>query len=1206
MRIGDILDAELEKGINEIVKLGDYDEKVVASEIGEYVVTPDIERHLSTVLQRLDRGMRERRESNVGFWVSGFYGSGKSSFVKVLSYAVEDPTLAGTSAKALMMARTSGSADLKKLFDGVSGRKPVVVRFDLQSDRDALKFENESFTEIADRALRRTLGYSASSRLAELEIRLEEEDKLADFKRLYETQYGPGTWERQKHKEEPGLDRASAILSQLEPKTYKTVDQWAMTEKASLLTAKTFPSRAARLVDRRMGKDRPLIFVADEVGHFVSRSSDRMQDVQGIVEALGMELRGRAWLFVTAQERLDTVWSATGKELSELPKIQDRYLFVDLAPKDIGEVTQRRLLRKKPAAEKDLKARFAACKESLRTQTELTGAAAFVTNPDLVKLTESNFLAYYPLLPYQVDLFLKIVSGIRDRGGVHRRIGGAARTLIRLVQDILTQNPDIRLADADVGRLATLDMVYDQQAANLPSERRTDIDTVIAAFKEDPLAIKVAKALCVLEYADQSAGVGSSAASDKARAVVPRTVENLAAVLHPGIEESSLAANIRDALARLEEKGRVRKTPQGYELLTPAAQKWEDERAKLRIERSDRLAHIRQTAKDVLDDISAYKHPRGRKFSIDWVFEGRPLIGGARDLKVEIRRPGAGQELADAVRDAEAATRRDKDALVWVFADWETIEDTAQELCMSERMVGLYSNQPATAFEQLLHVEQVRVGDLKRDLRQHIHSSVLNGMLVFGGVPYPGEGSTTLADRVRTAIQTITDALYTEYDAAAVGADDRTIRAVLESRFESLPDMLRGGPEGIALLVQEGGRWDIDRQGRLASHILAALGTQGKRAPELEQHFRRPPFGWQEDTIRLILAALFRGGVIKVTYKGRTLTTATEPSATEPFLGRSAFSSAFFARRGDRLSNKDLVAAARAVGRALRESVEADEGAIHRGVVDLYAQRRDGLVALAARLRVLSLPGADRVESAQETLRSLSTSAALEAADALSKTGEDLVDTLKWAEDATKALSDAGMARIREANDALATKVPGLESEGALTDKLRNSVDHLRGWLTSDTLLEHLPDVATETSALIRAYDDLYQRLIEERSRAYSDSLEIVRGTPSLDELARMASASAEQVLEPIARFAKPQSIPGARATLGELRAQIAAAPELTRTTIARIEELVAPTDAQPERISIHHFLGRTIDDADVLDERIDALRTACRSALKRGRIILE
>ena len=1209
MRIGHILDAELEKGINEIVKLGDHDEKVVAGEIGEYVVTPDIERHLTTVLQRLDRGVRERKESNVGFWVSGFYGSGKSSFVKVLSYALENPALAGTTAKALLLARTSGGADLQKYLDALAARKPVVVRFDLQSDRDSTKFENESFTEIADRALRRTLGYSASSRIAELEMRLEEEDKLAEFARLYDAQYGAGTWDRQKHKEEPGLDRASAIMFQLERATYETAEQWAATEKSSLLTAKTFSARAAQLVNRRRGKDCPIIFVADEVGHFVSRSSDRMQDVQGIVEALGMELRGRAWLFVTAQERLDTVWSATGKEQSELPKIQDRYFFVDLAPKDIGEVTQRRLLRKKPEGEKELKTRFAKCKEALRTHSELAGAAAFVTNPDLVKLTESNFLAYYPLLPYQVDLFLKIVSGIRDRGGVHRRTGGAARTLIRLVQDILTQNVDIRLADAEVGQLATLDMVYDQQVANLPSERRTDIDTVVAAFKDDGLAIKVAKALCVLEYADQSAGVGSSAVTDKSRAIVPRTVENVAAVLHPGIDAESLTEGVRAALGRLEEKGKVRKTPHGFELLTPAAQKWEDERAKLRIDRADRLAQVRQAAKEVLDDVSSFRHERGRKFSVEWLLDGRPLIGGARDLRIEIRRPEKGQEFDLAVRAAEAATRKDAEVLAWVFAGWDAIEDTADELCMSERMVGVYRDQAGTAFDRLLHDERVRVEDLKRQLRQRIQSAVIDGTLVFGGVPYTGvELGSTLADLGRRAIETITDALYTEYRAASIGADDRLIRAVLEgARFDALPEMLRGGPEGIALLVQDGGRWDIDRQGRLASHVLSALGTQGKRAPELEQHFRRIPFGWQEDTLRLLLAALFRGGVIKVTYKGRTLTTPTEPMGTEPFLTRSAFSSAFFARRGDRLSNKDLVAASRAIGRVLRESVEADEGAIHRGVAELYARRRDELVGLEARLRVLGLAGAERATRAQETLRSLGSSSALDAAESLSKTGDDLADDLKWAEDASKALSEVGTARVRDARDVLATKVPALETDGAMTDATRESAERLRGWLSSESVIEHLADIATETSTLARAHEALIDGLLEERARTYHEAVEAVRATQSFDELARRAAESADATLEPIARMTRPIDTGAPRPSLGELRAQIAASPALALAAIARVEELVAPAESPPERISVHRYLGRTIDDERTLDERVELLRDACRTALKRGvRIILE
>lgn len=184
--IGDIFDGDLERTINDIVKLGDGDERVVAVEIGEYEVTHDIEQRFASVLRQIATGMASGEEQKVGFWVSGFYGSGKSSFVKVLSYAVENKKLGGRPSSELFLERTGGGAELREALRAIVERRPAVVRFDLQGDRDLTSLD-EPFTSIAYRALRRTLGYAESPRLAALEIRLDEEGKLEDFRRRYAT-----------------------------------------------------------------------------------------------------------------------------------------------------------------------------------------------------------------------------------------------------------------------------------------------------------------------------------------------------------------------------------------------------------------------------------------------------------------------------------------------------------------------------------------------------------------------------------------------------------------------------------------------------------------------------------------------------------------------------------------------------------------------------------------------------------------------------------------------------------------------------------------------------------------------------------------------------------------------------------------------------------------------------------------------------------
>ena len=92
----------------------------------------------------------------------------------------------------------------------------------------------------------------------------------------------------------------------------------------------------------------------------------------------------------------------------------------------------------------------------------------------------------------------------------------AARAIIKLAQELLT-NPQSGLADEALGALVTLDRVYDLQSNNIDSQYRGKISD-IATKASHPLAVPVAKAICLLQFVDQ----------------VPVTERNIAVVLHPG------------------------------------------------------------------------------------------------------------------------------------------------------------------------------------------------------------------------------------------------------------------------------------------------------------------------------------------------------------------------------------------------------------------------------------------------------------------------------------------------------------------------------------------------------------------------------------------------------------------------------------------------------------------------------------------------
>src|SRR4029077_5887181 len=86
----------------------------------------------------------------------------------------------------------------------------------------------------------------------------------------------------------------------------------------------------------------------------------------------------------------------------------------------------------------------------------LTESTRITADIRLPELTRQGFIDLYPLLPYQIDLIIQVVSGLRTQGGGRKHVGGAKRTIIKLAQQVLI-NPSVDLASAEVGALAGLD-----------------------------------------------------------------------------------------------------------------------------------------------------------------------------------------------------------------------------------------------------------------------------------------------------------------------------------------------------------------------------------------------------------------------------------------------------------------------------------------------------------------------------------------------------------------------------------------------------------------------------------------------------------------------------------------------------------------------------------------------------------------------------
>src|SRR5436305_15303786 len=85
MKLAEIFETRIEEKIDPVIKVGEVqDEAKLEAEIGAYVVTPTIEKYIDEFLEHFTDSFR-LQTTEIGSWISGYFGSGQSYLPKVLA-----------------------------------------------------------------------------------------------------------------------------------------------------------------------------------------------------------------------------------------------------------------------------------------------------------------------------------------------------------------------------------------------------------------------------------------------------------------------------------------------------------------------------------------------------------------------------------------------------------------------------------------------------------------------------------------------------------------------------------------------------------------------------------------------------------------------------------------------------------------------------------------------------------------------------------------------------------------------------------------------------------------------------------------------------------------------------------------------------------------------------------------------------------------
>ena len=199
MQIKNMFEKQIDRDIKGVIKVGQSDEENVYQELDEYVVTKELLKHFRDFFNNYEKGV-DGYTDKMGVWISGFFGSGKSHFLKILSYLLKNSTVEG---KRAIEYFTDG----KKIEDPMLIAEMTkagtiesdVMLFNIDSKGSAkVGSGKEAIVEVFMKVFNEMQGYCGSiPYLAEFERQLDNEGRFEEFKAKFEANAG-APWEKKR------------------------------------------------------------------------------------------------------------------------------------------------------------------------------------------------------------------------------------------------------------------------------------------------------------------------------------------------------------------------------------------------------------------------------------------------------------------------------------------------------------------------------------------------------------------------------------------------------------------------------------------------------------------------------------------------------------------------------------------------------------------------------------------------------------------------------------------------------------------------------------------------------------------------------------------------------------------------------------------------------------------------------------------------
>ncbi len=866
MKIKDILSIQLDNDIKNVIDLNSQSEDEVKEELDGFILTESLATHLSDFLDKFTSDMKE-----TGVWLSGFYGSGKSYFAKMLGFLIENPKIQGTTFRERFSHKLVGLNNedfIKNQIDSLAKSKYQVVLFD-----SAKVDNNHGIAYMAMNQFLLSLGLM-NNWVGFMEYHLLLSGQYEEFLRKVEEQNNGKQWKDLRRNMMTTVSTLRKAMNDIMGEE-NFVETRALVEKRiETYDADKLKEDLSLFLDKH--PQEKIVFFIDEVSEAITQKKINLLDLEGLSESLSA-LGNRVWTVGIAQQAFNDVLNAAGLNLHLLNKVEARFKTrIPIAAEEIDKIIRKRLLDKTDAGKLELKKYYAKNSGMIQAVTNISGLALSATKDG------ETYADYYPFFEHQFTMLQYFLFGSRDT--VTSQIG--TRGMLMSVFDVLQKES---MTEEEVYTHVSAVELCNQAMENVPVSlqlRYQQADNHIKADGSFKL-IEGKKLLQVIYFL--------------AKSDARTTVENITSsyARHPE-QYYEILEEVKRAVALLVDNNVLLQTAEQYRITS-------------------------QIEQQIIDDMNKYEIPVYRqKAEIISRLKQLRLVKAAQGFTLDSVKYDFCVETSNGENFANQTERYMKVVLYDVFYENrdQVIAQVKQDTQDDKGILSLipantYAKQILDLAADLLRIDYIDTKSYSTDEEKKVQRTITDTR---------GEKQALLEDLVRRAYQegTIVYAyntyqlteenclkelesverrmagnVYTRRLTATL--DDALAKQALSAPVVKLAKLF--GPSEEFKFFDTSGKFIGDNLA-VVTEILSRCKSF-KTGADLERELAAPPTGYSYGVLVTTLAALLRGNKVIVKYGGEDFHSATDEGVAKVFDSSRAFEKASFKAVLQSLSYKD-------------------------------------------------------------------------------------------------------------------------------------------------------------------------------------------------------------------------------------------------------------------------------------------------------------